>query len=326
MGKIKKLRNQISELKRIDGFKLEPAYTRRDERGWWMVTKQILIQSYINLYLNVFNGKKHRDKRLYFIDMLSSNGINKITKDNGQSIFYFVGSSIGAAIIANQKIKGFNKYFLNDYSLDNRRILAERFNTLNNYYNNTLNYEIDLERRKLDSNEWIDGVIEELKKDNYKHCLIIVDNEGMNINYNTIKKIREEIVYADLIINFQEQSMARDINRSSYSDSFINFFGCDAHKLCNKREQLLPLYKKQLEDIGYKLEPIRVFGQNFYYYLLFCHRKEVSGEWMTMIRKYREERFRNWDDISVKKFWDIIKGRQTTLLFPSFFTKDNLKK
>ncbi|MHA1726196.1 MAG: hypothetical protein ACTSXH_15390 [Promethearchaeota archaeon] len=311
LNNIRELKNDSDFLlKEIPNFNKEAFYTKKDKKGWWMVTKQILIRKYIGLYLNVFGTKKNR-KDLIFIDILSSNGMNKVTKSNREDIFIFPGCSISAALISQRKNFDFIKFYCNDRKPENRKVLASRFKALNdsNKLKRKINYEIDLSNKRIDSNDWIMDIIDEINdKYGFKHCLIIIDNEGMDILFDVIKKIRNELKYADLIINLQSQSIARSIDTSKAERFF-----CRKPDEDLKREEILPFYKKCLEEIGYKSQEIKVSGHNFFYYLLFCHREEVSGKWMRMIKDYREERFRNWHDENVKQFWDIVAKKTKTM-------------
>ncbi|MHA1294952.1 MAG: hypothetical protein ACTSQJ_20140 [Promethearchaeota archaeon] len=305
---IKDLKKDVDFLRKINNFNMENCYTREDEKGWWMATKQILIRKYINLYLTVFGGQKNK-KDLIFIDMLSSNGMNKVTKRNKRDNFIFPGSAISAALISQKKKLGFIKFYCNDIDSINREILTNRFNALNNsdLIEKKINY--DIPKKNIDSNEWIKHIINEINENyRYKHCLIIIDNEGMDILFNAIRDIRQKLKFADLIINLQSQAIGRAIKSER-----INLFFGRKIPLGLKRGDILHLYRECLQDLGFNSEEIIVKGEKYFYYLFFCHRIEASGEWMRMIEDYRTKRFRDWHDKNVKEFWDIVSKKITPL-------------
>ncbi|MGQ4874602.1 MAG: hypothetical protein ACP6IY_11090 [Promethearchaeia archaeon] len=306
LDNISSLKDHTDFLKKIKNFNMDDCYSRENTRGWWMATKQILIRKYIRLYLNVFNAQK-KIPTLIFIDLLSSNGMNKVTKEGGKDNFIFPGASISAALISQKYKIGFSRFYCNDRSPDNRKILARRFDALNNSnkIKKKIKYSIDLSEEKIDSNKWIIKVIDEInKKYSFKNCLIVIDNEGMNILFDVIKYIKEKLFFADLIINLQSQAIGRNIQ----SERAKKFF-CRDPPSNLKREDILGFYKKCLEKINYQIEEIKVSGRIYYYYLLFCCRETVRAEWLQMIRNYRERRFQHWHDGHVQLFWDIVKKK-----------------
>ena len=93
--------------------------------------------------------------------------------------------------------------------------MRERFDALNNINDNSLNYNIEPpEKGKVDSNEWIIDVLHEIK-DAYKlpNYLMIIDNQGMDIGYETLKKIKALHEWGDVIITFHDRVFARKRQR-----------------------------------------------------------------------------------------------------------------
>ena len=76
-----------------------------------------------------------------------------------------------------------------------------------------------------------------------------------------------------MIINLQSQSIAKRLDTSKTERFF-----CRKQDEDLKREEILPFYKKYLEEIEYKSEEIKASGHNFFYYILFCHKKELIGK------------------------------------------------
>jgi len=112
LDNIKRLKEDSDRILKIKDFPKENSnhyYSRKDKSGWWMATKQIIIRKYISTYLNIL--KKQADIDLFFIDLMSSWGMNKVTKKDGIHEFIFPGTSISAALISDRKTKGFSEFF-----------------------------------------------------------------------------------------------------------------------------------------------------------------------------------------------------------------------
>lgn len=309
---IKELLDDTNILKQNPNFSIsDPSYfyTRKDKQGWWMATKQIVSRHYIQEYLTILGKERRKFINLYFIDLLSSYGMNKVTKSRGKDEFIFPGSSISAALISFRKKRGFKKIYANDLKLDERKILNQRLESLNQFYNNRLEIEIDSNAKKIDSNHWVIQILNEIKaNDKYFNYLMIIDNEGLNIKYETIKKIREIHNYGDIIITFQDAGIKRNLKPNP--QKVKEFFGIEIPP-STKKEDLCDIYISQLHKIGLEnIEKLNITSERgFYYTLLFCCRFDVKAKWLKMIEYYRDERFKNWTDSDVKKMWDVAKGK-----------------
>ena len=129
LGNIKLLKEDSDYLLKIEEFpktNKDHFYIRPDKSGWWMVTKQIIIRKYIGAYLNILGRQKDID--IYFLDLLSSWGMNRVTKQSEKHRFMFPGTAISAGLISSKKERGFNEIFMNDYDPLKRKVLDARFN------------------------------------------------------------------------------------------------------------------------------------------------------------------------------------------------------
>ncbi len=313
LNNIKKLISDTNLLAQIPDFmpKLNHFYTREDKAGWWMATKQIVLRHYINEYLTILGKRKYIN--LFFIDLLSHYGMNKVTKRGTKDQFNFPGSTINAVIVSISKQRGFSKIYSNDYDLDRRIVLSKRLDCIKKHINSSLDFEINTDDKNKDSNIWVIKVINEIRNNNrYSNYLIIIDNEGMNIEYNTIKKIREVHPYGDIIINFQDVGVNRNLKPNP--QKIKKFFGIQINPT-TKKDSLCDIYIEQLKKIGFgRIEKLKIASKTgFYYTLLFCCREDVSGNWLEMIKYYRDDRFKSWTDEDVKRMWDVAMDKSMTL-------------
>ncbi|GAI14303.1 unnamed protein product, partial [marine sediment metagenome] len=93
-----------------------------------------------------------------------------------------------AAMISKRKDVGFKGIFINDINSNERKVLNERLKALNEATSNKYKLYIDISDEKIDSNEWVIDIIANLSKHNkIFNYLMIIDNQGMDIEYKTIK-------------------------------------------------------------------------------------------------------------------------------------------
>lgn len=312
---IKKLLQFSEKLNNISNFPLEKNsfYKRRDKSGWWMVTKQIVLTNYINEYLAILDRDNRSYIKLFYIDPLSSYGMNKVTKSRGRDEFIFPGSSINAALISKDHRKGFSGIYANDLDHEKRKILLKRLNIIAENLKLSSKININNNKSNMDSNKWVIDVLKKIKKNNKLfNYLMIIDNEGMDIFYNTIKKIKDMHTYGDIIITFQDAGIKRNLGNTP--NKVKKFFGCEIPEQTPK-EKLIEIYMDQLGEIGFgRIEPLKIASNTgFYYTLLFCCRENIDANWLEMIKYYRNNRFKSWTDRDVKNMWDVATGKYKTL-------------
>ena len=280
-------------------------YKRDDESGWWMPIKQSIIGSYINLYLQILQRKEFIDT--CFIDPLSNYGMIRLTKNGGNDVLIIPGTSLNAALISLKKIKGFSEFYINEIKPEIRCVIRRRFEVLNQKRSNLLNFNIEPEEKgKVDSNEWIIDILNDIKKKyEYPNYLAIIDNQGMDIGYETIKEIQKSHEFGDLVITFHDSAFSRSIH-NQVKNRF--FYGT---KIDEKStiEQRRNFYIRQLKAIGFgRIEEVFIRSDsNFFYTLLFCCRENVSAKWLDMIKYFRKTRFRNCTAQFIKNIYDIAK-------------------
>jgi len=298
------------KLMKIPNFPKEGFYNRDDGVGWWMLTKQFAIKSYSNLYLKILQRKKYIDT--CFIDPLSSFGMIKLTKNEGKDVLIIPGTSLNAALVSLKKEKGFSVFFINDKDPKTRGVISKRFNVINSVNKNALNINIEPpEKGRVDSNEWIINSLYDIKeKFNRPNYLMIIDNQGMDIGYDTIKKIKELHEWGDIIITFHDSAFSRAI----HSEKNEWFYGVDVSKDTTITERR-KIYIKQLKSIGFgRIEQLFIRSKgNFFYTLLFCCRKDISAGWLNMVEDFRNRRFKYCTDQFHKQNYDYLK-RKTTIM------------
>ena len=293
-------------LLKIPNFPKEGYYERDDGKGWWMLTKQFAIKSYSHHYLKILQRRKYIDT--CFIDPLSSFGMIRLTKRRGKDVLIIPGTSLNAALVSLEKEKGFSAFYINDKNPEARRIIDKRFDAFNCVNNNELNIDIaPHDKGQIDSNEWIINVLQEIKKKfKFPNYLMIIDNQGMDIGYETIEKAKNLHEWGDIIITFHDSAFSRAI----HSEKNKWFYGVDINKdttIPERRE----IYIKQLKKIGFgRIEQLFIKSAgNFFYTLLFCCRKEISADWLNIIKHFRTKRYKYCTDQFHKQNYDFLKKK-----------------
>ncbi len=302
---VKMVRDLIQDgifLQNIPNFNSDFYYQRENGKGWWMPMKQLVIRSYIRQYLKILGPREYI--KLNFIDPLASYGMNKLTKENFKDTFIFPGTALNAALISLRSERGFDKFYLNDRDSNVRQVILNRFNALSKFSKNAINFDIEpFEKSKVDSNKWLIDVLNQINEDRVSNYLIVIDNQGMDIGYETLKKIRNINQFGDVIITFHDTVFSRALN---FSEKNKFFFGTNVDRESTIKERR-DLYISQLRKIGFgRIEPIHVRSESsFFYTLLFCCRDNVSGDWLRMIKYFREERYKNCTDKYLKNIYDV---------------------
>ncbi|KKK65408.1 hypothetical protein LCGC14_2974440, partial [marine sediment metagenome] len=156
VNNLRKLIQDGEKLRDLPNFPEEGYYDRGDGKGWWMLTKQSAIKSYVNLYLKILQRNPYINT--CFIDPLSSFGMVKLTKNGGRDVLTIPGISLNAALVSLEKEKGFSEFYINDIDPNARRIISRRFDSLNTANDNVLSVNIEPpEKGKVDPNKWINN-------------------------------------------------------------------------------------------------------------------------------------------------------------------------
>jgi len=296
---------------KIQNFPKDGFYERDDGVGWWMLTKQFAIKSYSHHYLKILQRRKYIDT--CFIDPLSSFGMLRLTKRGGKDVLIIPGTSLNAALVSIKKEKGFSEFYINDRNPEVRRIISRRFEALNYVNNNYLNINIEPhEKGKIDSNKWIINVLHNIKrKFKRPNYLMIIDNQGMDIGYETIRKVKNLHEWGDIIITFHDSAFSRVIHSEKINKWF---YGVDISKNSTIPERR-KIYIKQLKSIGFgRIEELYIKSSgNFFYTLLFCCRKEILADWLNIIKHFRNKRYKYCTDQFHIQNYDFLKRRARTM-------------
>lgn len=211
--------------------------------GQWTEIKLFYLERYINIFET---SMKDKWSTRNYIDLLAGSGKNTI--NNSKVI-------LGSPLIALTTPYPFTHYYFVDIDKKNINSLITRCN--HSQYNINLNIYWE------DCNIIVDQIINSIKSSNVNSLnLAFLDPRGLELQWNTIKKLAST-PKMDLIIYYPQMGLTRYIKTAYQSDaptSVDNFFGTDEwrniYQQCQNRSilnaELINLYRKQLQNIGYK--------------------------------------------------------------------------
>lgn len=301
-----------------------------------MVIKETAIKGYISTYLtNLMTQKrKYPTMQIVFIDLLAATGICRVNDD--RSVFTFPGSTMLAAW-QNGAESHFDTIYTFDKSPENRQMLDRHLSMLSKHFGtmkrDAIHYVIPeiLNPLPLDANVIGSSIISDLKKHEMVNYLCFIDNEGLDITFSTIERLRE-IPYGDIIINYQDSGIKRllgaarsnkvlEKTRALHWTRLNEYFGKDMTDVEDNAD-LKTIYKEQLlKNPGLSIKNVKEIRvrleSGFHYDLLFCVRKEDPA-WFRMIDQYNQ-RLSAVTDNDIKKIWELVSGRSTSL--ESFLSK-----
>jgi spore photoproduct lyase len=203
---------------------------------------------YIKNYLNIFTMAMRKQWKLYYIDLFAGCGKCKV-RETEEEID-------GSALIALNLNYPFNKYIFVDLNQDALSSLKKR--TKDSSLGDRIDFKIG------DCNEKILEILGEIPQQGTL-CLAVIDPTGLQIKFETIRKLTKGR-RVDLLITFPEgMAIKRNIDQflKQEESPLDGFMGDrkwrDLYKaelttssLEDRRRRFIDLYREKLKEIGYR--------------------------------------------------------------------------
>jgi three-Cys-motif partner protein len=296
----------------------------------WTPLKLACLYSYLHTCFIPIQGKRKIKEKLniYFVDLLSNSGINKIDrckncefeKDSKECLRkkcrvrqFYKDSFIGSPIVASIAEIPFDKMYFVDKAPSKCVALKKRLGWLKS----KPEYE-DIKPQVMqgDCNVVVNDIFKDIGPKNLKFYSILafIDNEGLDVHWGTIAKLSNK--YSDLIINFPTAQIKREFEaaKTGRSHEKLDLFFGEKNILdkCTK-ETLLNYYVKKLKEMGRPVWTIdiRAGDLSFHYHLIIAVKKgrPSFSKFIDGIKK-----FESYDSKDIEKDIDILFGRSKTLL------------
>jgi spore photoproduct lyase len=241
---------------------------------------------YIGNYLNIFTTAMRKKWQLYYIDLFAGCGKCKV-RETEEEID-------GSALIALNLNYPFNKYIFVDLNQDALSSLKKR--TKDSPLGDRIDFKIG------DCNEKVLEILGEIPQQGTL-CLAVIDPTGLQIKFETIRKLTEGR-RVDLIITFPEgMAIKRNIDQflkqeESLLDSFMgdrkwrDLYNAEltTSSLEDRKRRFIDLYREKLKEIDYREiksgEEILIRSSQKrlpLYYLLFASKHQLGHQFWSAI-------------------------------------------
>lgn len=277
------------------------------EGDFWAPLKLVCFASYThNCYIKII---KNHTENFYFIDLLSSSGITRVSKCKDCNLEGKACSECkyrnrikaymaGSPLLASTAITPFKKMYFVDTQPKKLDVLGKRLKILEGKGMCKSPYALI----QGDCNEVIDAVLAEIKTGKY-NFLVFVDNQGLDAEWKTIEKLLD--CHCDIIINFPTSS----INRDLHTNAAKAFLGCQDISELGSSEPI-DYYLNKIRRTR-TAEAIRInTGIAFHYHLVLVTKQNPG--FRAFIDSLKSTIERNTAEEAEMAF-NIISGRQSTL-------------
>lgn len=239
----------------------------------WSIKKLLFLDLYIGGFVPIIKSPNSKFKNWYYVDTHCGTGLisfDGILKDER-----FPGSPLIAAMRYDQY--PFSEYLFSDIDKDAVQTLSNRLANNKKFVGNRVYLPkiFDFEA----------AVINAEKLKGYGNAfLFFMDPIGYKeIKWVLMKKILD-IQTADIIFTFMTYAIALNRSKADSDDetakSFNEFFGNDNWKNCSTGDELLSLYRKQMEINGKRTFVVEVFkkGETKLYDIIFATRSNGGSK------------------------------------------------
>lgn len=273
----------------------------------WTPLKLVLLNYALDTCTTIIRNKPFF-KEMYYVDLFSGSGLNKINQTDNMLI--------GSPFIASLNFsKNYDKMFFYEKNLAFSEALAYRFKKLN-----LSNIQI----KRGSCNDYLDELMKIVNKPN-TYSFLFVDPYNTEFDWSCMKKIlsinASGINGRDIIFTFMSSNIIRSVGLfkkgGSTGEDLSCFFGNDDWKIAQSIDELIEIYVRNIlrERPKTIVKNIKIQSKKhgFCYHLLFITNKtKKENPWLRSIEKAKKEIEKN-SDKSVEMAINIIQKKQSQL-------------
>lgn len=281
----------IKELTELDSVKANDLLTTLnidrntiDTRGLWTIKKLISYKYYIDIYTRII--AKHFDNYYYF-DLFSGSGLVSISIGNNTDITVFGSALLGVL----QPRRKFTKYIF----VEKEKGKADTLDTLLQHIKNNIMPSLDYIVINDDMNNYnVYANYLPNPYDKYSHALVVIDPEGMEPKWDTVKEILS--YKCDVLITFMSMGIQRVLGRAEDSEgdrkTLENFSGLPYQSIQNVNiDKFEELYIQQIKNQGKQAyRTIDISARNFDYDIIITTRLTREGNPWLKHAEYLQQR------------------------------------
>jgi len=251
-----------------------PSHLPTYAKGYWTALKLICLKYYIPVYLNILGSKNWR---VAYVDLFAGPGLNLI----GDAQVPLPGSPL-IPIEHPGTQRRFDFHVFGDTNKEYTAALRKRLA----YYMDSSNcrlYSDAVEVYDRDANELVKELPNLLKEHSIKHSLVFADPEGLELRWESLRYLSENLKYSDWIILFPSAGLNRLMGcKDEVSWRRIReFIGPNSEELEKDPTEgkAVDLYRSNLADLGKDISTeIAVVGPGSFHYHLIPAVRTTKGE------------------------------------------------
>jgi len=240
-----------------------------DKTGYWTPLKLICLKYYLPVYLNILC----RRKSVGYVDPFSGPGLNLI----GNRKIPLPGSPLVPLIHCDTS----NKFKYHLFG-DSDKTCVDALNKRLDYMASSGICDFDRETGtaiRMDANDMLKSAPNLLKTNDINHCLLFVDPEGFQLDFESLEYFSRNFAHSDWIILFPSAGMIREmgVNDSHSLDRIRRFIGPGGETLVkgSTEEQAIGIFRKNLKGLGKDVSmEVQITGAgSFHYHLILAVRQ-----------------------------------------------------
>ncbi|RFA94619.1 three-Cys-motif partner protein TcmP [Pyrobaculum aerophilum] len=274
--------------------------------GVYPAIKEIMIAVYVGTYTTAIQGMKRNKKDVNrakpcYLDMTAGTGFIKLTHGD-KSFLLFGSATIGLLaptyfqkeLRNRKKIYPFYKAIFIEYDKSKYMVLK---NIIEDVCEKLHELNLPCPEYHLifgDANTLAKDVIN--KHDDCDHWLVVIDPEGMEISWKTLKALLDTRK-VDVIFNYMCAAIRRQLRHACQAKhhAFHQFFGnTNWESLCNNNnedyigEKLHEIYIQSIRELGYYVKTASVFANRLFdwHYHLDVIVKKENPPWLRGFEEY----------------------------------------
>jgi three-Cys-motif partner protein len=272
------------------------------DKGGWTGLKLILEKNYITPYLEILAG---RGRKVAYVDLFAGPGLNLL----GTRKVPVPGSPL-IPLMLRSKAHQFSAFVFSEIDPVRVDSLTKRVSMIEN---------APLDKIKIlreDANEVVEQLPKILGDAGVDHALVLIDPEGFEFQWRSMKKLTE-CINCDLIINFPSSGLTRNLHLEDTARSVRSFLGPGSDDIPESagEDWAIQTYRRNLASIGKDVstEIIVKSGSAYHYHLIPAVRATKGGSPWFRVLLQTKERIERFSGPVLEMVADQIDGKLGSL-------------
>jgi len=292
------------------------------EFGAWTALKLIVLTATVDVYSKIISNNGFD---FYYVDAMAGSGITELegTADT------LIGSPIIAGTVAHEP---FSKMYLIEQDSERAEALRQRLDFAVENIDAFTQSRDEYEVIEGDANDILPTIPSRIRdrrggslggsdEQGGAHHLAFIDNERVEVNFDSIRDLSE--VWGDLLINYQEKGINREIGRIRSDevdswDDILKFYDGDADvKNIDSPKERFELYLEKLDQIDRPIhESVTIHGSEdhpYGYKMVYATQLTGGGSEYAEFMEYQRRKVENLTGDDIETVLRTMRGAATHL-------------